>query len=161
MSSLEGITKVCLPREIAHNTQHFLRQVGARGNEGMVLWVGVPEAAVFHITDLLIPRQHGIQRSDGVCVVVDTQEMLRINMELFQAQKRLIAQVHSHPGRAYHSEMDDEQAIANTIGSLSLVVPDFAARNFSITDCAIYRLRADGEWIHLPPGRAGRLIELI
>lgn len=127
----------------------------------MVLWVGLVEGAVFRITDPLVPHQRPIRRPDGICVVVDPKEMLRINMELFHAGKRLMAQVHSHPGRAYHSAMDDEQAIANTIGSLSLVVPDFARRDFALSDSAIYRLRADGCWIEVSPARASRLIEIM
>lgn len=160
MNGFEAINRIVLPKEIANETQLFLRRAGATGNEGMALWVGIAEQPAFRITDLLIPRQHGIRRSDGVCVVVDAQEMLRINMELFHAQRRLIAQVHSHPGRAYHSEMDDEEAIANTIGSLSLVVPDFATRDFTLSECAIYRLRIDGTWVTVSRAAAAQLIQI-
>src|SRR5581483_10202081 len=148
VSSLEGINRILLPRSLADKTQLFLRRVGQTGNEGMVLWVGNVERSTFRITDILIPRQHAIQRADGICVVVDPEEMLRINMELFHSGLRLIAQIHSHPREAYHSEMDDEEAIANTIGCLSLVVPDFAVGDFQISNCAIYRLKQDGSWSH-------------
>jgi hypothetical protein len=127
----------------------------------MVLWVGVHEGQTFRVTDILIPRQRGIRTPDGVCVVIDSQEMLRINMELFHSGLRLIAQVHSHPSRAYHSEMDDENAIANTIGCLSLVVPDFATRDLDIADYAVYRLQNNGAWDHVSTRALKKLIELV
>lgn len=126
-----------------------MRLRGHVGAESMVLWVGKLLDNVFSVTNLLIPKQKGIITSDGVCVVIEADELRRINRELYQNSLRLIAQIHSHPGRAYHSNTDDEFAIATTAGSLSLVVPNFAARPFSLHDYATYRLGVDGNWHEL------------
>jgi hypothetical protein len=112
----------------------------------MVLWAGRQDGQTFHVTDLIVPRQKGLRTKDGVCVVVDGDELHRLNIHLFETDLRLIAQIHSHPTEAYHSETDDRYAVATTIGSFSLVVPDFAIRPFTLTECAIYRLKASGEW---------------
>jgi proteasome lid subunit RPN8/RPN11 len=160
MTSLQKIDKVLLPNTLADETQQFLRQVGRTGKEGMVLWVGLVEERTCRITNILIPRQRGIRSNNGVCVVVDSAEMLRINMELFHSGLLLIGQVHSHPTDAYHSEMDEEHAIANRIGSLSLVVPDFATGDFKLADCAVYRLLSDGTWDHMPTPLVTKLINL-
>ena len=38
-----------------------------------------------------------------------------------------MAQVHSHPGEAFHSPADDRWAIPRQVGALSIVLPFFAA----------------------------------
>lgn len=158
MIDFTGIEQVSVPKSLVDEAQLFLRKVGATGREGMVLWVGLADGKLFSVTNILIPRQRGLKTKDGVCVVVDEDEMHRINVELFRSGLRLIAQAHTHPTDAYHSETDDEYAIATTTGSLSLVIPDFAAREFDLSDCAVYRLDKNGGWEHVSPRRVKSLI---
>jgi len=61
---------------------------------------------------------------------------------------RLIAQVHSHPGEAYHSRADDRYAIVTAEGGFSLVVPDFGDAPADPTAWAVYRLD-QGAWREL------------
>ena len=74
---------------------------------------------------------------------------------------QLIAQLHSHPGEAYHSELDDELPIATTAGCLSLVVPDFAREPFALRRCAVYRLMPGKGWGKLTGAETSRLISVI
>jgi hypothetical protein len=150
MTPLTSIVSVHVPRRLIDEGHLFLRSAGAAGCEGMLLWLGEVAGSTFIVTRLLIPQQKGIKTKDGVCVVVGPEEMHRINLLLYKTGLRLIAQIHSHPGAAYHSDTDDGYAIATTTGSFSLVVPDFARRPFSIGDCATYRLHADGRWVEWP-----------
>jgi hypothetical protein len=112
------------------------------------------------VTNLLIPRQRATRTSEGVCASVDADEMYRINAELFKAELRLIAQIHSHPTDAYHSDTDDENALVRTVGCLSLVVPDFAMRPFSLADTAVYRLDRTGTWQELEQQSVAALIRI-
>lgn len=160
MTGFSTVEVVLVPRQVLDDGQKFLHTVGATGREGMVLWVGRQEGPTFHVTNLVIPHQRGLRTSDGVCVIVDPDELRRLNLELYQHNLRLIAQVHSHPNRAFHSDTDDEYAIARTIGALSLVVPDFASRPFSLSDCATYRLSSRGTWDPLTLGEVSRLIRI-
>jgi hypothetical protein len=153
MNDFSAVEQIRVSPAILGEGQLFLRKAGAAGCEGMVLWTGKADGKVFHVTQLLIPQQRGLRTKDGVCVVVDAAEMHRINVHLFQSGLRLIAQVHSHPTHAYHSDTDDQYAIATTTGAFSLVVPDFAVRPFSLSDCAIYRLARSGQWNEVPPAR--------
>lgn len=155
---LKDINQVRVPRSLVDHAQVFLRKVGRTGREGMVLWVGNPDGQTFNVTDMLIPRQKGIKTEDGVCVVVDADEMHRINVELYKSGKRIVAQEHSHPKEAFHSTTDDNFAIATTVGSLSLVIPDFATRAFSLLDCAIYRLDERGSWLSVSAKQAQDLL---
>jgi hypothetical protein len=155
-----GIEVVVVPRSVIKDGHHFLRVAGATGREGLVLWIGQKEGTTFNVTELVIPEQRGIRTSDGVCVIIEGDALARLNVDLYKRQLQLIAQVHSHPGAAYHSSTDDEYAIATKVGCLSLVVPDFATRPFSLSECASYRLSVDGEWIELSSGETSSLIHI-
>lgn len=150
MSDFSSIDKIHISKTMLGECQLFLRKAGNSGCEGMALWMGKVEGNVFRVTQLLIPKQRGLRTKDGVCVIVDADEMHRINVHLFQTGLRLIAQIHSHPTHAYHSDTDDQYALATTVGAFSLVVPDFAVRPFSLSDCAVYRLASTGQWLDVP-----------
>jgi hypothetical protein len=157
--SLTEVSYVELPSQVRETTRNHLRDVGREGLEGMVLWAGrMAGGTSFQVTDTIIPRQEGHRTEHGLAVSVPGDELHRINMWLYRHKLRLIAQVHSHPTHAYHSETDDQFAIATALGCFSLVVPDFAVRPFSLTECAIYRL-TKGSWWRLDPGVKWRRVK--
>jgi hypothetical protein len=135
--------------------------VGQQGFEGFALWAGVREGALFHVRQTLIPAQRALRTASGVCVAVDADELHRLNIWLFEQHMLLIAQLHSHPGAAYHSDTDDMFPIATTVGCLSLVVPDFARQPFTLDRCAVYRLMPGGRWIGFAPADVLRLITIV
>ena len=95
---------------------------------------GVQEGSVFHIREVIVPQQEWgyaaitVSPYDGAGPCCSG-----INLHLYKSRLPwLLAQIHSHPTHAFHSEMDDEYAIATALGAFSLVVPDFARDPFSI-----------------------------
>jgi hypothetical protein len=108
---------------------------------------------------MIIPAQAGLRTESGLCVYVGGDELHRLNVHLYEKQIKLVAQIHSHPTDAYHSDTDDAYAIATVLGSLSIVVPDFASRPFNMQECAVYRLDGRG-WIEVPPSDLPHLIEI-
>lgn len=144
--SLTIVNEVLVPQRVVDATQTHLRAAGRRGLEGMALWAGRQDGACFEVTDAVIPRQQGHRTDHGLAVSVPGVELHRINMLLHRAGLRLVAQVHSHPTEAFHSDTDDRYAIATALGCLSLVVPDFAVRPFALHDCAAYRLTRRRWW---------------
>ncbi len=144
-----GIQSLVVPRSVIQEGHHFLRIAGRAGREGLVLWIGRRDGATFIVTELVIPEQQGIRTNDGVCVIIEGKALARLNADLYRRQLQLIAQIHSHPGAAYHSSTDDEYAIATKVGCLSLVVPDFASHPFSLAECAVFRLSTAGQWVRL------------
>jgi proteasome lid subunit RPN8/RPN11 len=157
MNDYLAITRFIIKRELADFGQAHLRSVGERGLEGFVLWAGRVHGNTIRVEHVLVPRQTGLRTHSGVCVYVDGPELHRINVLLYDQQLRLVAQVHSHPTDAYHSDTDDEFAIATILGSLSFVIPDFAARPFDLSDCAVYRLFPYG-WTEIPQEQVPVLI---
>ncbi|MDP9470645.1 MAG: hypothetical protein M3Q71_08250 [Chloroflexota bacterium] len=158
MNSLADVDRVHVPRERAVEAQTHLRRVGEHASEGFALWAGTLEGTAFHVRETVIPAQRELRTGGGVAVVVDGDELHRLNLWLYEHRMTLIAQLHSHPGAAYHSPTDDALPIATAVGSLSLVVPDFARAPFALDRCAVYRLAGDGAWVELAPAQARELI---
>jgi len=154
------LEELVVPRHLADVAQAHLRAVGRRGNEGFALWIGRRNENAFRVEETLIPEQRGLRFNSGVCVTVGSEELFRINRYLYSTGRQLVAQIHSHPTEAYHSETDDSYPIATTAGAFSLVVPDFAVRPFSLDECAVYRLVPGDGWLEFPASAVRRAIQL-
>lgn len=78
--------------------------------------------------------------------------MRDLMLHLRDSRQCLAAQVHSHPGRAFHSLYDDHQAVVRHEGALSIVVPRFGkcvtVHNLQRL-CAFYRLTHDDAWVRI------------
>ena len=167
-ASLTTAERVLVRQNLVDDTQTHLRKAGRAGLEGMALWAGRLDGPDFQVHALVIPEQQGHRTEHGLAVSVPGQELHRINMWLYRSELRLIAQIHSHPTEAYHSEMDDRYAIATALGSLSIVVPDFAVRPFALGDCAAYRLSPSPwwrfsdppRWRRMPPNELSRTLQI-
>ncbi|CDX14889.1 conserved hypothetical protein [Mesorhizobium sp. ORS 3324] len=140
MTAHKDVATVALPQLCVSRVQAHLRSVGQQGYEGMGLWVGLQQGQRFEVKEAIIPAQRHIRTIDGVCVIVPAEEFHRLNVLLYNRSLKLLAQIHSHPGRAYHSTTDDAYAVATTVGCLSLVVPNFAREPFDLARVAAYRL---------------------
>lgn len=158
MSGLDHIRTVRVPRPLALEAHAHLQRMGWACSEGFALWAGQAEGDVFHVRRTIIPDQTSDQSLVGTCVIVDGDELHRINVWLYENAMTLIAQIHSHPAEAYHSATDDAYPIVATSGGLSLVVPDFAKDPFSLARCAVYRLTPRQGWGRLSAHDAAKLI---
>jgi hypothetical protein len=157
VNTLESITQVVVPSDIARQTDVQLRAAGRKRVECFVLWSGVREQNRFQIRTAHVPRQTAYRLSEGLCVRVDGDELHRLNVWLFEHHEQLAVQVHSHPTDAYHSETDDTFPIVTVRGALSLVVPDFGLGGVRGDGVASYRLGASG-WDELPTKEAEELV---
>jgi len=160
MTSLQDVRFVVVPHALALEANTFLARVGRRGMEALALWSGTQSGSTFNVGHTLIPQQRAVRSQSGVCVIVDSHELHNLNMWLYQNNQSVIAQIHSHPADAYHSDTDDHFAIATEAGSLSIVVPDFARHPFSLSDCAVCRLSDSGRWLKLSCLEASNLIAI-
>lgn len=160
MTGFGDVRSIRVPMSKIQRTQDHLASMGRKDMEGMALWVGVHSRDIFEVREAVIPEQQGIRSDHGIAVAIAGAELHRLNLWLFRNKFRLIAQVHSHPSDAYHSDTDDQYAVATQVGSLSLVVPDFASNPFDLLACATYRLSASGKWVELRPGEVMSLITI-
>lgn len=126
--------------EINEDTVAHLRAKGEEREEGVVLWRGTFDPP--RITEVIVPEQEtGFGR-----FIVPLGERQRISRELASTGEAIVAQVHSHPDFAFHSPIDDQEAIPRKVGSLSLVIPDFGSRTDLLDGAALFRLHQDGSW---------------
>jgi Prokaryotic homologs of the JAB domain len=160
MSGLNDVRLIRVPRRLALDAHAHLRRVGARGLEGFALWAGTRGGDSFQVSHTVIPEQRGVRSASGVCVTIGPEELHRLNVWLYENKLAVVAQLHSHPGRAYHSDTDDAFPIATAAGCLSLVIPDFASQPFALARCAVYRLSTTGRWLEVPAAEVPRLIEI-
>lgn len=158
--ALLDIGRLLVPWRLAEIAQAHLRDVGRDEKEGFALWIGRREGRVFAVDETLIPEQQGLRFDTGVCVTVSGEELFRINRYLYATGRQLVAQLHSHPTHAYHSETDDTYPIATLAGAFSLVIPDFAVRDFSLDECAVYRLIPGDGWVAMSRPAVRRIIRI-
>lgn len=157
---LSAVKTVRLPRGALLETVRALQDFGLQGNEGLVLWLGHIEDTVATIEGVLVPPQEPIRSEEGVGYFVTTETLFHLNRFLSEKRLRLIAQVHSHPTEAYHSDTDDRYAIVTTEGGFSLVVPYFARSAHTPPEWAVYRLR-QGQWLELAPGDTRQIFQVV
>jgi hypothetical protein len=156
---LHNVRTVALPRSILDGTNEALRRFGDTANEGLVLWLGKIVGDTAFVRDYIVPPQDAIQGEGGVGYFVNGQTLLELNRHMSTLQLRMIAQIHSHPGRAYHSSMDDRYAIVTAEGGLSIVVPNFARGPADLSKWTVYRLR-NSRWVALRWGEVEKIFSI-
>lgn len=148
--SFLNVSEIFVPRRAITKMHGFLAEAGRAGVEGFTAWAGVQHGHRFDVKETIIPKQTAHRGNGGLYVLIDADELFIMNRWLYENQMTLIAQIHSHPTDAYHSELDDEIPIATTQGCVSLVVPDFARSPFDLRQCAGFRLSALNNWDEIP-----------
>lgn len=140
------MSKIKVGQDIVAATIKRLQAGGRMGHERAVLWLG---HGADRIDEVYEPRQR--TRADQF--YFDRQSMNLLLAHLREKRLRVLAQVHSHPGRAFHSAADDEWAIVRHAGALSLVLPRFAREatvdNF-LSLAATYVLSIGNDWEEAP-----------
>jgi len=138
---MRHLEKVYIPPNILEETSKSLRSFGARKCEGLVLWLGIiNKDSTSNVKKVLTPPQASITCENGVGYFIKSETLFSINKLLSSTGLRLLVQVHSHPGRAYHSAADDRYCIVTTEGGFSIVVPNFGFGCVDLSMWATYRL---------------------
>jgi hypothetical protein len=153
---LTAAARVLVPKQVIEDTLYALQLFGKRELEGLVLWLGEIREQHAVVLRSLVPPQRPVSSEGGLGYFVDGDTLFALNQALSEAGLRLIAQVHSHPTEAYHSDTDDRYAIVTADGGLSLVVPNFGDAPADPAGWAVYRL-TDGDWLELSDAESRRL----
>ena len=151
-SLLSAVSRLRLTPAIVAATIAPIREYGAVGCERLVLWFGEIDRKDAVVTEVYVPPQTPISGEEGLGYFVDASTLHAVNRHLSSTGLRLLAQVHSHPTHAFHSETDDAYAIVTQEGGFSLVVPFFGRGEPDVATWAAYRLR-HGAWISEHAGR--------
>lgn len=156
---MDSVRSVTVDISVIDRTITALQIFGKRRLEGLVLWLGNVEPGRAHVLQAFIPEQRSVADEDGVGYFVSAKTLFELNRALSETGLRLIAQVHSHPGEAYHSATDDRYAIVTADGGFSLVVPNFGQAPANPVYWAVYRLTR-GDWRELSAQQVQTLFEI-
>lgn len=69
----------------------------------------------------------------------------------------VVADIHTHPGRAGQSRSDQDHPMVAIRGHLAVIAPRFARNAFDLAGIGVYRYRGSKLWDNLPPPRLGWL----
>lgn len=144
------MTAVVFSQEVLAETIEILRRGGRRGEERVVVWLA---AAGGRETALVIEVYEPDQIAEFDNFRLPAESMCALMRHLGEKRRRIVAQIHTHPGRAYHSGLDAEWAIIRHVGALSLVLPRFARTttvSSFLSTVMIYEFSAEAEWTLCP-----------
>ena len=142
-----------IPQSALTQTAEFLRLAGLRYVEGVVLWIGETIDQNARVNRVAIPQQIASRWH----FEVPFEERVRIALSLKQGEQ-VLAQIHTHETRAFHSFTDDHKAIIDRQWALSVVVPDFCRDGLNdLQRSAIFALRGPLDWIQLTPEQINTL----
>lgn len=161
MKGFQHIKKIKIPFLCIEKVYEHLRNAGNNRVEGVALLAGIVNNSCFEVKAEIIPEQEAFNNNGGLLYTVDGEELHKINVWLYKNGMTLIAQIHSHPGLAYHSDTDDKYPIITTLGGISIVIPDFGFNPISIDDWAVYRLINDRDWIEQSKEEVEILISIL
>lgn len=138
-----------VPLEVRAETEGHLRECGSEGWECAVLWAAPNDSHSSWTVERAYHPRHGRSRFG---YDIAGEDLYRVHRSLLDEELKLVAQVHTHPGPAFHSERDDRGPAIHTPGFISVVVPNFArsglgpSRGLYVTEYA-----GDGAWQELTP----------
>lgn len=150
-----------VPSQVLNESRELLRGPGADGLESVVVWVGtVVDDTTARIVAAIRPGQIAYRSEAGCAVEVPPQAL----SELIAAMPRgflVLARLHTHPGEAFHSHVDDTNMLISHQGAISIVVPNFARDHLDLARCSVNELRHDAGWIELDASEVADRFEVI
>jgi len=142
------VPRIFLPLDIQEQTIAHIRECGSNGEEGFVVWSGVSRNGQIVVRSAVIPSEGALRRHLGIGFSDRAIEHIADVIQ-FKGEK-LIAQVHSHPFGAFHSETDDRFPLIHRKGFLSIVIPFFGKHGFERFDTfRVYEYLQDNQWTEL------------
>lgn len=131
-------------------TKEFLKISQEEQSEVVILWSGEIKGNTVRIKTAWLPFQY----TDVGFFMIPGDELFNLNRMIFESGERLVAQVHTHPNLAFHSDADSEFSVTSMEKGLSIVVPNFGATSVkSYSECA-YLIYKEGKWVRLSPSEA-------
>lgn len=142
-------------------TDH-LRDQGRRGQEGYAVLAGtVSRDGTAYATSALLTGHQGGHWT-ATYGQPSVAELAAIGRQLHQAGMVLLAQVHSHPGAAFHSATDNGGAASTRRGFLSIVVPNFGMNTFDdFNGCKVYEYQGNGRWREWRPAEMRNRLSVV
>jgi len=119
-------------------------ECGQGRNECVVFLVESGDTGVLDVV-------HPVHRAASGGYEVDKGWLARFAVRQTAEPLAIRAQMHTHPGEAFHSGIDDEWPMVGTADFISIVVPRFGQGIIEPDDIYACRLTNEGDWEPLEP----------
>jgi len=154
------MNKLSISQRGLEETLAHLHNSGSQRHEGIVLWLGKRSRPVAKVSHVYQP----LHKAAADFFHIPKQGMAELMEFLGEHSIGVLAQVHTHPAEAFHSDADDKWAMVRHLGALSLVLPYFAANvnaaNF-LAEAATFELDAGNSWRLVPPANLHHHLEVV
>lgn len=130
-----------VPAPLVSSTFRVLRECGRGRNECVVYWTGPVIQP-----DLVNGQDHPVHRHSPGEYEIDSGWLTRYWFCIARDKRAIRAQIHTHPGAAFHSTTDDQFPVVSHPGFISIVIPNFAIGILSLENAWVGRLETDGRW---------------
>jgi hypothetical protein len=127
-------------KAVFEGTFRTLRECGRAECECAVYWTGPAS------DNLVNGIEHPVHHRSPSGYEVDDVWLTEFWCRLAREKRSVKAQIHTHPGLAFHSSTDDKWPIVVREGFVSIVIPDYASGKPSLERAWIGRLKSDGKW---------------
>jgi hypothetical protein len=142
-----------VPSLVVDHTELILRQAGTCGDEGFVVWAGSLAGDDAYVSSIIVPKLS----VGGAHSKVSAETTARLLEALDERDLVPIAQLHTHPRRAFLSDTDATRPIVAVPGFLSIIIPDFGFVNLTDTGTwSVHAFRGAGRWHELTADERGR-----
>ena len=146
-----------VPKRILQSSAHELRSLSGGVRESVLLWIGTERPDKALVRRILVPQQI----ASPMHFKVPLDERVRIIRELGNSSQKVLAQLHTHPGKAFHSFADDRLALPRHTGAISIVIADFAADwDGDLQKASVNYHLGEGVWSELSPESVSKLFEI-
>ena len=154
---LEQRLKYVVPSSILMASAETLRFLSGGAQEAVVLWIGAERAGKAFVQRMVVPRQLASAKH----FEVPLDERIRIIRDLGNSGEKVLAQLHTHPGRAFHSCADDRLALPRHTGAISIVIADFATDwHGDLQKASVNCHLGEGVWSELSSVAVTKLFEV-
>ena len=124
-------------------TLEVLRRCGQGECECAVYWTGpTSDGAVDGV-------EHPAHTRSAFGYEVESDWLTDFWKRLAATKRSVKAQIHTHPGEAFHSASDDRWPIISQVGFISIVLQNFASGRPTLEDAWVGIIRHDGCWQRL------------
>lgn len=134
-----------LPASVLAETIRMMADCGKGQCECVTYWTGLVGG-----NGTVDGWDHPTHRRSPYGYQIDDAWLTRYWFQLARQGRAIRAQVHTHPGLAFHSETDDHWPVISQPGFISIVIPDFAMGPIDLNKMWAGILTVDGVWREAP-----------
>lgn len=121
------------------------------GHEGVAYVLGQTDGTVTLAVAAVRPEAATPRGSFSV----SAPAMAKVVHAAIKTGLQVVGQVHTHPGKAYHSDGDVEGARIVYRGFVSVVLPDYGRRLPALDGAAVYMFRGEAGFVEVAAGHVG------